>query len=165
MQSAPTENGETAGGASPSPTTEPGASTVDEVCDLKRNGGRMISSPTVKRQTGRHFPASLREGGGPRSGGRSKQAQKQSMLHCPGQMPVCLVYGLLNPLSLHCMSSSSVAYGRRGSRKCGNELANAPISTLPSCDSPNGQRGGCKRNSPISRYRQCKIHTSAAAGG
>ena len=44
-----------AGGASPSPTTEPGASTVDEVCDLKRSGGRMISSPTRAEQTDGHF--------------------------------------------------------------------------------------------------------------
>ena len=31
--------------SSPSPTTEPGASTVDEVCNLKRNGGRSKPLP------------------------------------------------------------------------------------------------------------------------
>ena len=46
----------------------------------------MISSPTVKRQTGRHFPASLREGGGPRSGGRSKRVRNQRRDHCRGRI-------------------------------------------------------------------------------
>ena len=48
-------------------------------------GGR-ISSPTRAEQTDGHFPASLREGGGPRSGGRSPRARKQRRDHCRGRI-------------------------------------------------------------------------------
>ena len=59
-----------------------------------------------------HF-ASLREGGGPRSGGRSKRAQNQSILHCTVQLHICHLQPPKNVLLIHRFAVPLPRWGRR----------------------------------------------------